>query len=55
MCGVARRAWARNPNSIETAIEFNQKFSKTEHITLPFVPEDELIKKVVEEGLEKKC
>ena len=51
MCGVARRAWARNPNSIETAIEFNQKFSETDHITLPFVPEDELIKKVMEERL----
>ncbi|NQV18228.1 MAG: urocanate hydratase [Armatimonadetes bacterium] len=53
MCGVARRAWARNPNSIETAIEFNQKFSETDHITLPFVPEEELIKRVVKEGLEK--
>ena len=53
MCGVARRAWARNPNSIETAIEFNQKFAETDHITLPFVPEDKLIKKVVEERLEK--
>ncbi len=50
MCGVARRAWARNPNSIETAIEFNQKFAETDHITLPFVPEENLIKKVVEEG-----
>jgi urocanate hydratase len=49
MCGVARRAWARNPNSIETAIEFNQKFSETDHITLPFVPDEELIKRIVEE------
>jgi len=53
MCGVARRAWARNPNSIETAIEFNKKFTKTDHITLPFVPDDDLIKRIVEEGLEK--
>ncbi len=53
MCGVARRAWARNPNSIETAIEFNRKFAETDHITLPFVAEEDLIKKVVEEGLEK--
>ena len=53
MCGVARRAWARNPNSIETAIEFNQKFSETDHITLPFVPEEKLIIKIVEERLEK--
>jgi urocanate hydratase len=53
MCGVARRAWARNPNSIETAIEFNQKFAETDHITLPFVPDEDLIKRMVEEGLEK--
>ena len=53
MCGVARRAWARNPNSIETAIEFNQKFAETDHITLPFVADEDFIKKVVEEGLEK--
>ncbi len=53
MCGVARRAWSRNPNSIETAIEFNQKFSETDHITLPFVAEEDMIKRVVEERLEK--
>ncbi|MBC8415182.1 MAG: urocanate hydratase [Candidatus Cloacimonetes bacterium] len=53
MCGVARRAWARNPNSIETAIEFNKKFSETDHITLPFVPEEDLIKRVVKERLKK--
>jgi urocanate hydratase len=53
MCGVARRAWARNKNSIETAIEFNQKFAETDHITLPFVPEDKLIKRVVEEKVKK--
>jgi len=53
MCGVARRAWARNPNSIKTAIEFNQKFSETDHITLPFVAEERLVEKLVEEKLEK--
>ena len=53
MCGVARRAWARNPNSIETAIEFNQKFSETDHITLPFVADEDLIEKLVEEKLNR--
>jgi len=53
MCGVARRAWARNPNSIEIAIEFNKKFSETDHITLPFVPEDKLIEKIVVEKVKK--
>ena len=52
MCGVARRAWARNPNSIETAVEFNRKFKETDHITLPFVPDDELIERLVEEKVD---
>jgi len=47
MCGVARRAWARNENSIETIVEHNKKFDTTDHITLPFIPDDKLIKKLV--------
>jgi urocanate hydratase len=43
MGGVARRAWAQNPNSIETCIEFNQQnASRGEHITLPW-PVDQKI------------
>jgi len=53
ICGVARRAWARNENSIQTAIEFNRKFKETDHITLPFVAEDDLIARLVEEKIEK--
>jgi urocanate hydratase len=49
MGGVARRAWARNQNSIETCIEHNERFKNTDHITLPFIPNDELIDKLVEE------
>lgn len=49
MGGVARRAWARNENSIETCIEHNEKFKDTDHITLPFIPNEELIEKLVEE------
>lgn len=51
MCGVARRAWARNENSIETAIEYNDKFNKTDHITLPFIPKKGLIEKIVAEKI----
>ena len=36
MGGVARRAWARNPHSVETCIEYNQENAKTDHITLPY-------------------
>lgn len=47
MCGVARRAWARNPNSISTAGEYNLNRPGTDHLTLPFVADDELIEKTV--------
>jgi len=52
MSGVARRAWSRCPNSITTAAEHNKKYSN--HITLPFIPEESLVKRAVEEGLAKK-
>ena len=37
MGGVARRAWARNPHSIETVIEYNKNNRGTDHITLPYI------------------
>lgn len=46
MGGVARRAWARNENSIATSIEYNQ-LNQGDHITLPFLPDEELIERVV--------
>lgn len=48
MGGVARRAWARNENSIETAIDYNKKFKTTDHITIPYVADDDLVKSLVE-------
>jgi urocanate hydratase len=50
MVGVSRRSWARNENSIFTCIEYNEIKAGTDHITLPYVADDELIKKVVLEG-----
>ncbi|MDR7857305.1 urocanate hydratase [Tissierella sp.] len=49
MGGVARRAWARNENSISTCVEYNNKFKDTDHITIPFVADDNLVKRLVEE------
>lgn len=49
MGGVARRAWARNTNSIDTVIEYNANNKETDHITLPFVASDDLVQKLVEE------
>ncbi len=45
MVGVSRRSWARNEHSIETTIEYNKKFKGKDHITIPFVANDELIEK----------
>ncbi|AKL96700.1 urocanate hydratase HutU [Clostridium aceticum] len=53
MGGVARRAWARNENSISTSIEYNQENTTTDHITLPFIPKEDLIKDLVDKAFKK--
>jgi urocanate hydratase len=47
MGGVARRSWARNPHAIETCIEYNKNYDGTGHITIPTVPDEDLIKATV--------
>lgn len=44
MVGVARRSWARNENAIVTAAEYNRLFAGSDHITLPYLADEELIK-----------
>lgn len=51
MGGVARRAWARNDHSIETAILYNEDNKKTDHLTIPFVADEHLVRKLVEEKI----
>ncbi len=46
-CGVARRAWARNENSLSTAIEFNREHPGAGQITLPYLADEELIDTVM--------
>ncbi|MBC8586883.1 urocanate hydratase [Paratissierella segnis] len=53
MGGVARRAWARNENSISTAAEYNEMFKETDHITLPYVADEGLVKELVEKEYSK--
>src|SRR5699024_1334713 len=53
MGGVARRAWARNENSINTCIEYNEKHKDTDHITIPYVAKDILVKELVEKAIKK--
>jgi len=47
MGGVARRAWARNENSITTSMEYNSLRKGTDHITIPYVADENLIKNTV--------
>ena len=51
MSGVARRAWARNENSITTVIEYNKMCEGKDHITLPYIVNDELINEVIENNM----
>ncbi len=47
MGGVARRSWARNSNSMETCIEYNRNYADAGHITIPYIPKDDLVKELV--------
>ncbi len=47
MGGVARRSWARNPHAIETSEAFNESHAGDYQITLPYLADEELIKKIV--------
>ncbi|VTS18011.1 urocanate hydratase [Streptococcus pseudoporcinus] len=47
MGGVARRSWARNEHAIETSIEYNKLNEVTDHITIPYLADDELVKESV--------
>jgi len=47
MNGISRRSWARNPNALEVASEWNRKHKNRGHITLPYLADDDLVKQVV--------
>jgi len=47
MGGVARRAWARNKNSIFTSMEYNREHQGKDQITLPYIPREELVTELV--------
>jgi urocanate hydratase len=53
MGGVARRAWARNENSIDTSIQYNEKRKGSDHITIPYIADDKMIKKLVIKAFDK--
>jgi urocanate hydratase len=51
--GVARRAWARCENAEEVSREINSKYPGDYHITLPYVPDEDLVSKTVAEAWKK--
>jgi urocanate hydratase len=53
-CGVARRAWARNTNAIDTAYKWNVEYKEKGQITLPFQIDEDMIKNIVDSELNKK-
>lgn len=50
--GVARRAWARNPNSMEVALEHNK--NSGDALTLPWLADKALVEATLESVLKKK-
>lgn len=49
MGGVARRSWARNEHAMKTSEAFNLSHGDAYHITLPYLADEELIKRIVAE------
>jgi urocanate hydratase len=47
MVGVARRAWARNPNAIETSINYNKDYGDENHLTIPFPLDNSLFEDIL--------
>ena len=41
--GVARRAWARCEHAIEVSREINTNYKGSYHITLPFIPDEDIV------------
>lgn len=54
MGGVARRSWAKNPNALETVIAYNKDYGAENHLTLPYVANEEKINKLVSETYAQK-
>jgi urocanate hydratase len=52
-CGIARRAWARNTNAIDTAYRWNIEYRKKGQITLPFNIDEEMIKNIIDTEFNK--
>ncbi|MDD4323857.1 MAG: urocanate hydratase [Eubacteriales bacterium] len=47
MGGVARRAWARNENALNTVMEYNRNMEGRDQLTLPYLVDDQLIEEIL--------
>jgi urocanate hydratase len=54
MGGVARRSWARNKNAVDTCREYNKNYEGAGHITIPIIPEEDLIDTTVKNAFFKR-
>jgi urocanate hydratase len=52
MGGVARRAWARNTNSVETSIQYNKMRAESDHITIPYIADDNMVADLVTQAFD---
>ncbi len=53
MAGVARRAWARNENAIETARAYNRQMGGRDRLTLPYLADDDLVEATLRQASEE--
>ena len=53
MGGVARRNWARNPNAIDVAMDYNNKNKNGDQITIPYLPDESQVKNSVDNLFKK--
>ena len=53
LVGVARRSWARNSGAMEVAREVNENQKGDYHITLPYVPDEDLVVETVAKVFKK--
>ena len=54
MCGVSRRAWARNPNAIETVEGWNRSNAGRGHVTEPAVADGALVSRLVDAAIARR-
>jgi urocanate hydratase len=48
MGGVARRAWARNDNAIDTVVDWNRANGGRGHVTVPNISDAALLDRLVD-------